>query len=175
MATKTLESRDYQEKIDELNATRIQEEVERNWRKREKEDAIKKLEIREKLALARQEQINNRKLLQAMEIERDRREFEKIISIQKEAICREKIENEEKKLNANNHRIQILKQVNEKEMEKINLRRNIFKEGIAMRAEIEMRKKKLKNAMEKKCDVMRSNKVPEIYINEVKNLIEKVK
>lgn len=50
----------------------------------------------------------------------------------------------------------------------------MFKEGLAIRAETTMRKKKLKDAMERKCQEMRENKVPDIYINEVKRMIETV-
>lgn len=170
-----METRNYQEKIDELNATRIQEEVERNWRKREKEAAINKLKQQQKLIDARNEQIKCRKLIQAMEIERDKCEFDKIVKIQKEALCRDKKERENKLKQSQRYRVQILKQVNDKEIEKIETRKKMFEEGIALRAELEMRKKKLKNAIEKKCEIMRDNKVPEIYINEVKNLIEKIK
>ncbi|XP_044013899.1 cilia- and flagella-associated protein 45, partial [Aphidius gifuensis] len=175
IAEKSMETRNYQEKIDELNATRIQEEVERNWRKREKEAAINKLKQQQKLIDARNEQIKCRKIIQAMEIERDKLEFNKILKIQKEALCRDKKERENKLKQSQRYRIQILKQVNDKEIEKIETRKKMFEEGIALRAELEMRKKKLKNAIEKKCEIMRDNKVPEIYINEVKNLIEKIK
>lgn len=50
----------------------------------------------------------------------------------------------------------------------------MFEEGLTIRAESEMRKKKLKDAMERKCQEMRENKVPDIYINKVKRMIETV-
>ena len=65
-------------------------------------------------------------------------------------------------------------QVNEKERERIRSRQRMFEEGLAIRTETEMRKKRLREAMEKKCDEMRSNKVPEMYINEVKRMIENI-
>lgn len=50
----------------------------------------------------------------------------------------------------------------------------MFEEGLAIRAEVAMRKKKLQDAMERKCQEMRENKVPDIYINEVKRMIETI-
>lgn len=50
----------------------------------------------------------------------------------------------------------------------------MFEEGLATRAESVMRKKKLKDAMERKYQEMRENKVPDIYINEVKRMIETI-
>ena len=50
----------------------------------------------------------------------------------------------------------------------------MFEEGLAIRTETEMRKRRLREAMEKKCEEMRSNRVPEMYINEVKRMIENI-
>lgn len=50
----------------------------------------------------------------------------------------------------------------------------MFEEGLAIRTEAAMRKKKLRETMEKKCAEMKRNKVPEIYINEVKRLIDNI-
>lgn len=50
----------------------------------------------------------------------------------------------------------------------------MFEEGLAIRTETEMRKKKLREAMERKCNEMKSNRVPEMYINEVKRMIEHI-
>lgn len=51
----------------------------------------------------------------------------------------------------------------------------MFAEGIAIRAESEMRKRRLREAMERKCQEMRENKVPDVYINDVKRMIENTK
>jgi len=50
----------------------------------------------------------------------------------------------------------------------------MFEEGLAIRAETAMRKKKLQDAMERKCQEMRENNVSDIYINEVKRMIETI-
>lgn len=101
----------FQARIDEINAARVQEEVEREWRQREKEEALKKLEAQRVLQKDREEQINNKRIMQATEIERDKREFEKIVRVQRAAFCKEKKELEQKQQQILIHRNEILKQV----------------------------------------------------------------
>lgn len=50
----------------------------------------------------------------------------------------------------------------------------MFIEGLTIRAETATHKKKLQEVMERKCQEMRENKVPDIYINEVKRMIENI-
>jgi len=100
-----------QAQIDEINAARVQEEVEREWRQKEKEEALKKLKAQRILQKEREEQINNKRIMQAIEIERERREFERIARTQRAAFCREKKELEQKQQQALIHRREILKQV----------------------------------------------------------------
>lgn len=64
--------------------------------------------------------------------------------------------------------------MNEKERERIQTKQRMFEEGLAIRTEIEMHKNRLRIAMERKCDEMRSNRVPEMYINEVKRMVENI-
>ncbi|XP_012273259.1 cilia- and flagella-associated protein 45 [Orussus abietinus] len=174
IAARTLQAHEVQAQIDEINAARVQEEVEREWRRKEKEEALKKAEAQKMLKIAREEQINNKRIMQALEIERDRQEFEKVLAVQKEAFCREAQEKQKKQQQSLIHRSEILKQVNEKERERIAARQRTFEEGVAIRTEAEMRRKKLKEAMERKCKEMTENGVPRVYIDEVKRMIETV-
>ncbi|XP_048509183.1 cilia- and flagella-associated protein 45-like isoform X2 [Athalia rosae] len=161
--------------IDELNAARIQEEVEREWRRKEKEEVIRRMEEQRRMKESRDEQINNKRIMQAMEIERDKRDFQRVLIVQKEALCREKKERERRHHEAMLHRSAILKQVNEKERERILARQKMFEEGLAIRTQNEMRVQKLRDAMHRKCNEMRENNVPEYYVNEVKRMIETIK
>jgi len=72
---------------------------------------LKKLETQKILWKERNEQINTKRIMQAMEIERERREFEKIVREQEAAFDREKKELEEKQQRALIHRSEILEQV----------------------------------------------------------------
>lgn len=51
----------------------------------------------------------------------------------------------------------------------------MFEEGLAIRTEAELREKKLIGAMERKCEEMKANNVPDKYIDEVKRKIKSVK
>lgn len=94
-----------------MTAARIQEEVERRWRQKEKEEALKKAEAQKLLVKEREKQINNKRTMEAIELERERREFEKIVRVQREAFCREQKKLEKKQKQALIHRSEILKQV----------------------------------------------------------------
>ena len=100
-----------QAQIDEINAARVQEEVEREWRRKEKEEALKKLEALRILQKEREVQVNNKRIMQAIEIERERREFERIVRVQQASFSKEKKELEQKQQQALIHRSEILKQV----------------------------------------------------------------
>ncbi|KAK0089301.1 hypothetical protein PV325_008056 [Microctonus aethiopoides] len=175
VAARTLQTFNLQEQIEELNIARVREEVEREWRNREKMEALKKLDERRKFAEAREQQIQCRKILQSMEMEREKREFDRILKIQKEAMHKEEQMREKRNREAEEYRNQVLKQMDEKSREKIEKRNKKIEEGLAINIQMQMRTKKLKDAIERKCNEMRDNKVPEIYINNVKMLIDKIK
>lgn len=59
----------------------------------------------------RMEQINNKRIMQALEIERDKRESERIVRMQEAALCKEKAELGRKQQQALILRAEILKQV----------------------------------------------------------------
>ncbi|XP_032683991.1 cilia- and flagella-associated protein 45 [Odontomachus brunneus] len=174
IATQRVHTQDVQAHIDEINVARVREEVEREWRRKEKEEALRRLEAQKILQKERIEQINNKRIIQAIEIERDKREFERIARMQQAALCKEKEKLERKQQQALVLRGEILKQMNEKERKRIAERQRMFKEGLAIRAEIEARKKKLQDVMERKCQEMRENNVPDTYINEVKRMMENI-
>lgn len=98
-------------RIDEINMIRVQEEVEREWRQREKEEAVKRVKAKRLLWKEREEQIHNKRIMQAIEIERNRREFERIVREQEAGFCKEKKELEQKQQQALIHRSEILEQV----------------------------------------------------------------
>jgi len=51
----------------------------------------------------------------------------------------------------------------------------MFEETSAISAEITARKKKLQDAMKQKCRKMKEDNVSDIYINEVKRMIENIR
>lgn len=64
---------------DEHRARRHQESVDREWRRKEKELAAKKVEEEAKLRAARLEQVRRKEHLLSMEAGREKAEFERVL------------------------------------------------------------------------------------------------
>lgn len=64
---------------DEIRARRNQEAAAREWRRKEKEETLKKLEEEEKLKAARLVQMTHKDHLQSIEARRERAEFERVL------------------------------------------------------------------------------------------------
>ncbi|XP_034243067.1 cilia- and flagella-associated protein 45-like isoform X2 [Thrips palmi] len=163
---------DLKSQQDELKALRTQDEVEREWRRKEKEEAIKKAKEEQKLKQARQEQIEHRRSMQALEIAREKQQFERIIRSQQLEAERERLEQIKRQSGLEAYRTAILEQINEKERERIRERKLKFQEGDAVRAEEESRKRELQLTMKRKIEELRANKVPEAYIKEIERQLK---
>lgn len=141
---------DLKAQMDELQALRIQEERERDWRNKERQRAIQEKQKEDDLKQARIKQIDDLRRMQAMEIERDEKEFAKSVAIQQENHEKHLKEQDKRKQNEANFRTSILKQITEKERERIKEKREKFEEGEAMRLEAEIQKKHVKEIVQKK-------------------------
>ena len=60
-------AQDHQAERDALRAKRNQEQNEREWRRKEKEEALKKVKIAEEMKVAREEQIKHKLHFQAIQ------------------------------------------------------------------------------------------------------------
>ncbi|XP_050528845.1 cilia- and flagella-associated protein 45 isoform X2 [Daktulosphaira vitifoliae] len=93
-------SHDLQAAKDELNALRVRDAVEREWRRKEHEEALKKVKEEEELKEARRQQIEDQKRNYAFEIQREKEEFDKIAELNMIDIEKSKeLENKHKKRN----------------------------------------------------------------------------
>lgn len=165
---------DLQSIQDEMNAVRRQEEYEREWRRKEKEALKKKLKMEEDCQLARQQQMRDNRRFQAMEIAREKLEYERNIRVQIENQEKERLLELKKQHDAEIYREQILKQINQKEKQRIEERQEKFQEGIALKAEEAKRNHDIKQVLNKKIDLIRQNKVPEVYIAQVQRQLNLV-
>lgn len=96
---------------EEVNALRIQEEVERQWKSKEREAALETVKNEMMLKMSREEQIKEKQILLALEIKRDREQLEKFAAIQSQAINNHMMEKNKKRQEAIYYRNEILKQV----------------------------------------------------------------
>ncbi|RZF40903.1 hypothetical protein LSTR_LSTR015059 [Laodelphax striatellus] len=163
---------DVQAKKDEINAQRIQDEVERQWRKKEREAVARRQKESEELREARMRQVENRRLCQAIEIQREKEEAEKIARFHDDALKREKDDFIKKKCAIDSYRIQLLKQINEKQQNTIAARQAQFQEGVAIKMDEKKRNEMLKDTMLRKMQQIRSHRVPEKYVKEVERQLK---
>uniref|UniRef100_A0A674E187 Cilia- and flagella-associated protein 45 n=1 Tax=Salmo trutta TaxID=8032 RepID=A0A674E187_SALTR len=163
--------KDHKAEQDELRARRNQEGAERDWRRKEKEQLKKKVDVEERLKAARLEQVTHKEHLLSIEAGRERAEFERALRAQQASICKEK-DKEEK------HRIKMLRQadgvrqqVREREMQAIALRREVYKEGDRLDEEARHRHIRLDEIKEKKLRELKAAGLPEKYCNEVERRV----
>lgn len=104
-------------------------QVEKEWREKEKAAAQKRKDQAEDMRRGRQAQMDDLRRLQALEIEKDEQEFHNVNKVQRELFEKE-MEARRLKREANvRHRKELLKQIDQKERERIIELKNKFEEG----------------------------------------------
>lgn len=164
-------AKDYQAEKDAIRAKRNQEEREREWRRKELEDSIKKMETEQMLKEAREIQVRNKEHFLAVQANRERAEFERVLNAQKEAMVKEKDQEETAHRERLDHAEEVRRQIREKEQLKVADRTAFFEEGVKINEEARMRRAKLDEIKRKKLDELRANGVPEKYCKEVERRI----
>merc|ERR1711915_903182 len=155
---------DLQAERDALRAKRHEEATEREFRRKTREEAAKKKAIDQEMAIAREEQITNKRRLMAQQAARERAEFDFQLKIQQE-LTKKNIEQDN--IRAGKQQVyaqEVRDQIKEREEERINERKQFFEETINMDRDIEQKKQQLDEV--KRMDLKDSG-VPEKYVNEV--------
>uniref|UniRef100_A0A0K8SH22 Cilia- and flagella-associated protein 45 n=1 Tax=Lygus hesperus TaxID=30085 RepID=A0A0K8SH22_LYGHE len=172
LRAKQQKAQDEQSSKDEYLAKRVQDEYERQWRAKEKAVILEKKKTSLKLLQERARQIEDKKLTQAREIEREQQESLKIERIAAETDKRIQQEQERRKKDNVLYKAALLKQINEKEQERIETRKNVFREGLHTVLEAKARDDGLKNTIKKKINNIRGHNVPERYIDEIERKLK---
>lgn len=160
-------AQDHQAARDALRAKRNQEENEREWRRKEKEEAMKKILVQEEMQVAREEQIKHKLHFQAIQAQRERQEFERILREQQRDIEKEKVERLEKGAELGQHAALLRRQIQERERQRIEDRKQFFAESENLTSEQEDHEKKLQKVIDQKLDELRKAGIEEKYISEV--------
>ncbi|CAL1526482.1 unnamed protein product [Lymnaea stagnalis] len=158
-------ARDEQAERDALRAKRAQEQTERDWRRKEAEEMRKKAELEESLKHARSVQMRQKEHYLAVQAQRERAEFERVLCAQKELIEKQKREEEfvhKKKLV---HADDVRAQIREKEKQRISERNAFFEEGVKLDEEARARRMKLEAVKKKKLNELRDMGIPEKYLS----------
>ncbi|XP_077301125.1 cilia- and flagella-associated protein 45-like [Arctopsyche grandis] len=165
----------YREEMENIRVLKVQEDVEREYREKEKALTIKKIKELKMLKEAREKQIADIRRQIAMEISRDEEVFKNIIKRNEENAIKEEEKLKTRQEALKNHRQYIIKQINEKERKRIEMRKLANEEGIAMKLELERQENLEKDVVRRKVEEMKEQKIPEIYVNEVKQRLTKLK
>ncbi|VVC24428.1 Hypothetical protein CINCED_3A005033 [Cinara cedri] len=140
---------------DELNALRVRDQVEREWRRKEREEAIKRAKDEEELNAARQKQIEDQRRMYAFEIQREKEETEKNAQLNIEHIKKSKEMDNKNKMKIEAYRKNLLKQIDDKEQAKIQERKRSFQEGVKLKQEELARQKTLRDTMYNKIEELK--------------------
>jgi len=168
-------AKDYQAEKDALRAKRNQEQREREWRQKEKEEAVIKAETELMLKEAREVQVQNKEHFLAVQAQRERAEFERVLRAQQEAMEKDRFEEEETKHYRLTHADDVRKQIREKEQLRVSDRNAFFEEGVKINEEARDRRAKLDAIKKKKLGELRDAGVPDKYCAEVERKTMAVK
>ncbi|XP_041499382.1 cilia- and flagella-associated protein 45 [Microtus oregoni] len=148
---------------DALRAKRNQEVADREWRQKEKENAQKKMETEEKLRKSRLEQVAFKEHTLAVQVQRDRDEFERILRAQREQIEKEKLEREKKAMGCLQHANELRRQVRENQQKQVQDRLATFEEGRRLKEEAQKRRERIEDIKKQKLEELRATGLPEKY------------
>ncbi|XP_014250984.1 cilia- and flagella-associated protein 45-like [Cimex lectularius] len=160
-------AQDRESEKDALRAKRRQEEVEREWREKEKRVKEEKQMKMDKLKQERMRQIEEKKRTQAIEAERERQENLRLQAVEQQIEKKEQEEENKRKQGLEKYKASLLKQINEKEYERIKMRKATYEEGISAAIERRNHEDFLKSIIKKKLNAIRVNNVPEKYVEEI--------
>lgn len=159
--------RDHKAEQDEIRARRNQEAAAREWRRKEKEQAKRKLEVEERLKAARLEQVTHKEHLLSIEAGRERAEFERVLRAQQELIEREYEKEEQRQQQIQKHADAVRQQVREREMQAVTQRREMFRERERLEEEARNRRARLDEIKEKKLKELKAAGLSPKYYKEV--------
>ncbi|XP_026086818.1 cilia- and flagella-associated protein 45 [Carassius auratus] len=163
--------RDHKAEQDEIRARRNQEAAGREWRRKEKEQTLRKLEVEEKLKATRLEQVTHKEHLLSIEAGRERAEFERVLRAQQELIEKERERERQRHQQIQRHAEAVRQQVREREMQAITQRRELFREGERLEEEARNRRARLDEIKEKKLMELKAAGLSDKYYKDVERKV----
>ncbi|XP_056402432.1 cilia- and flagella-associated protein 45 [Hyla sarda] len=160
-------ARDHRAEQDALRAKRNQEAMERSWRQKEKEEALKQTEMNATLKKTRLEQVAQKEHFLAVQAQRDRAEFERVLRVQRELMEKDRKEQEQKVHEVGKHAGELRRQVRENEQKQVLDRISHFEEGKRLDEEARQRRARLDELKQKKLEELRMAGLPDKYCSMV--------
>ncbi|XP_017481399.1 PREDICTED: cilia- and flagella-associated protein 45-like [Rhagoletis zephyria] len=172
LAQKVLESKTASE---ELSYMREQERIEREYRRKEKEAALRKKQIEKELAEARERQLRETKHRQALQIARAEKDFDHLMAQVKQYEEKQKQQEAQRERQNECYRQAIIKQMTEKELERRRLLDLDRAQALDWREGERQRDRNIRAVIDAKLAAMRDACLPEKYIKEVEMQLAKIK
>jgi len=160
-------ARDEQAERDALRAKRAQEQAEREWRQKEAEEQRKKSDTEDMLKRARAQQMDQKEHFLAVQAQRERADFERVLKAQKELVEKEKCAEGEKRDQRDVYAEEVRVQIRDKESERIRARQQFFEEGVKLDEEARQRRSRLDDIKRKKLEELRSMGLHDKYVMQV--------
>ncbi|XP_073423073.1 cilia- and flagella-associated protein 45 [Dendrobates tinctorius] len=160
-------AQDHHAEQDALRAKRNQEAMERSWRQKEKEEAMKQAEMNSTLKKTRLEQVAQKELFLAVQAQRDRAEFDRVLRVQRELMEKERKEQADKASELAKYAGELRCQVRENEQRQVIERIAHFDEGKRLDEEAWQRRARLNELKQKKLDELRMAGLPDKYCSMV--------
>ncbi|KAI9581478.1 cilia- and flagella-associated protein 45 [Glossina fuscipes] len=171
LAQKALESRSQR---DEITYLRQREHLEREYRQKEKEAAMKKRQIEKELSDAREHQLQETKHRQALQIARAEQDFNVLVERLKKEEEEDRKLDIERQRKRNCYRTDIIRQMGDKEMERRRLLDLERSEASAWRERERQRDANIKAVINAKLAAMRDACLPEKYIKDVETQLQRI-
>ncbi|XP_041373036.1 cilia- and flagella-associated protein 45-like [Gigantopelta aegis] len=164
-------AQDKQAERDAIRARRAQEETEREWRLKEAAQQEKKAAVEAMLKEARTVQLQHKEHNLAVQAQRERAEFERVLRAQNELMEKEKREEETAACKRHHHADEVRAQIRQRERERILERNEFFEEGVRLDEEARLRRQKLDEVKSKKLQELRAAGIPEKYLSQVERKV----
>ena len=158
---------DLQAERDALRAKRHEEQTEREYRRKVREDLARKQRMEADMATAREEQISGKRHLSAVQAARERAEFDKQLLEQTKEVERMQEQQAHRQDNLKNYASAVRCQIAQREEQRIKDRKQFYEETITLDQSIEEDNRKLEEVKRDKLRTLKESGVPEKYVHEV--------
>ncbi|XP_036392370.1 cilia- and flagella-associated protein 45-like [Megalops cyprinoides] len=156
---------------DEQRLRRNQEAVENEWRRKEQEQAKRKVDDKERLKATRLEQLSEKESNLAIKAARERTEFKKTLRAQSEDFAWEKEKEERRHQRAAQYLYGVRQQMREREVQAIEQRRVELQEHERLLEEALYRRAHLNEIKAKKLMELKAAGIPEKYCAKVEKKV----
>eukprot|EP00048_Salpingoeca_helianthica_P021820 m.14585 g.14585 ORF g.14585 m.14585 type:complete len:530 (-) comp6463_c0_seq1:162-1751(-) len=154
-----------------LEARRQQDEIERQWRRKEAEKAEKDARAAAELLQQREHQIAAKEHFAAVQLQQDRADFMRVLQAQKESMVAEQGKQETDKARLRQHASALRDQIRTKEEQCVEERKAFFDEGARLDAEAHARRARLDEIKQRKLGELESLGIDAKYLGPIKRSI----